>query len=253
MDDPLFNCVETFQGEDPWGHCLDAGTGWTSLDWMLGIKTESVTAVTADPEWARMLPEEYADRLRPQDRVIHGNWANRELLQGQMYDTVLADYLLGTVERWAPYFQAYLFERLKEITRSRLYVIGLEPYPDYPAARAEQMVNEIVRFRDACITLGGDRPQREFPLYWVIKHLEAAGFEVEYRIFPIVYQERFVEEELDVARAALRKVSSPLREALEAREVRIRARALDVLAELEGLRCSHDYVVHARRKDPPAG
>ena len=55
------------------------------------------------------------------------------------FDTVLADYLLGAVEGFAPYWQGQLFGRLRPLVAKRLYVIGLQPYihgrPDTAAGR----------------------------------------------------------------------------------------------------------------------
>jgi hypothetical protein len=49
----------------------------------------------------RMFP----NRLRPDDSVVAGNWKDPKFLQGKIYDVVLADYLLGSIDGFAPYFQ----------------------------------------------------------------------------------------------------------------------------------------------------
>ncbi len=40
-----------------------------------------------------------------QDQIIVGNWKDPSFLKGQVYDVVLADYLLGSIDGFAPYFQ----------------------------------------------------------------------------------------------------------------------------------------------------
>ena len=42
---------------------------------------------------------------RKQDRIIVANWGDPTLLAGETFDTVLADYLIGAIEGFAPYFQ----------------------------------------------------------------------------------------------------------------------------------------------------
>ena len=54
-----------------------------------------------------------------------GNWVDPNLLKGAQYDTVLADYLLGAIEGFAPYYQPYLFKRLRPLTRKMLSLIHI--------------------------------------------------------------------------------------------------------------------------------
>lgn len=48
-----------------------------------------------------------------------------------MFDVVIADYLVGSIDAFAPYFQDKIFERLKPHVGKRLYVTGAEPLPDH--------------------------------------------------------------------------------------------------------------------------
>jgi len=44
----LYDVLAAWQGRTPWGRVLDAGSGVTSLAWLLGQKTVAWTAVSAD-------------------------------------------------------------------------------------------------------------------------------------------------------------------------------------------------------------
>ena len=120
--------IQQLQGDSPWGTFLDAGTGVQSLRWIAELGTERWTGVSASPAHAERVREAIKEAQRPEDRVVLGNWVDTDLLKGEQYDTVMADYLLGAIEGFAPYYQPYLFKRLRPLTRTRLYVKGLEPY-----------------------------------------------------------------------------------------------------------------------------
>ena len=88
--DALFKHIELIQGNKPWGRLLDAGTGTASLRWITSLDTLSWTAITADPQRARKVENEFSDSRREGDRVIAGNWSDPLLLQGEVFDVVLA-------------------------------------------------------------------------------------------------------------------------------------------------------------------
>lgn len=246
--DTLFAYITELQGREPWGHVLDAGTGWGSASWLLSQSTSSFTGVTGDPAWARQLGTDFGARLRPFDRFLAGNWADPGLLEGERFDVVVADYLLGALDRWAPYRQYDLFRRLRPLVEKRLYVIGLEPYPEPPGNEDESLVLEIARLRDACHLLAGQRPHREYPLAWTLAELERCGFEVrESRVYPILYSRRFLEEELGLTRRTLERVQpSSLSRGLAEREQELRRRALRHIERQGGLAAGSDYVIYAR-------
>jgi hypothetical protein len=100
----LFRHIETLQGRRPWGSMLDAGTGSGSIRWIQSLATERWTAVTGAEGHARQVADQAAAQRRPGDRILLGNWADPALLAGEAYDTVLADYLLGAIDGFAPYF-----------------------------------------------------------------------------------------------------------------------------------------------------
>ncbi|MEM9495260.1 MAG: class I SAM-dependent methyltransferase [Pseudomonadota bacterium] len=245
----LLRHIESLQGERPWGAMLDAGTGVNSLRWVSGLASERWTAVTGSAGEAERARGAIGAALRPQDRIVLGNWADPDLLKGEAYDTVLADYVLGAVEGFAPYFQSYLFARLRPLTRGVLYVTGLEPYvhADRPEAGAERVVWEIGRFRDACILLAGDRPYREYPAPWVADHLQRAGFAVrDVKHFAIGYKEKFVTAQIEIALRGLEMLADQeLAKPLEARGEALRAEALEMIAAEGALRGCRNYVIAA--------
>lgn len=248
----LFRYIEALQGDASWGSFLDAGTGTNSISWISALQTERWTAVTG-AEGHAIQVRDVVDRVRrPQDRIILGNWADPALLAGERYDTVLADYLIGAVEGFAPYFQHSLFVRLRPLVGRRLYIVGLEPYVNIQADTPDAaLVREIGRFRDACLLLTGDRPYREYPAQWVVDHLEGSGLRlVAAKRFPIRYKERFVNSQIDMCGPRLAKLADrPLADALTARGEELRRRALDHIAREGGLRHGHDYVLAAEPDD----
>lgn len=248
----LFKYIETLQGDRPWGTFLDAGTGINSISWLTGLKTEQWTAVTGSTVEADRVQKLAQNTQRPQDRIIHGNWVDPNLLSNKTYDTVLADYLLGAIEGFAPYLQSSLFSRLKPLTRNVLYVTGLEPYvpTSRPDSKAGELIWEIGRFRDACVLMGGGNPYREYPAQWVINQLGIAGFDVrQVKHFKIGYKERFVNAQIDIALQGIRALNDAgLAKALSERGEVLRARALEFIAQEGTLRYCQNYVIAAVRK-----
>ncbi len=245
----LFRYIERLHGERPWGAVLDAGTGVNSIRWIAGLPTDRWTAVTGSAGEAARVRNAITVEQRPQDRILLGNWADAQLLKDEIYDTALADYLLGAIEGFAPFFQPYLFSRLRPLVRSAFYVTGLEPY--VPAARpenrVERLVWEIGRFRDACILLSGGRPYREYPSPWVTDHLHRAGFVVrKVKRFAIRHRARFVNAQIDMCAPGLKSLNDrALAQALSERGEALRAEALEIISAEGALRCGRNYVVAA--------
>jgi hypothetical protein len=247
-DDALFGRIESWQGDRPWGSVLDAGTGQASLAWIAGLPTTHWTAVTGDPARARSLQSEWTARMRPLDRILCGNWTDPALLHGEAHDVVVADYLLGAVDGYAPYFQDRLFARLRPLTKERLYAVGLAPYPASADDLWGRLLLDIVRLRDACILLAGDRMYREYPLDWVLRHLEAADFVVDEAVsVPIRYGRRFVRQQLDVAAKKLPRIDdAALARRLEHTIADLRERALACYDDGGARPFGEDWVVSAR-------
>ena len=247
MGDVIFKFIEKLQGSEPWGTLLDAGTGPYSLEWIAGLATTSWTAVSADLAAAKRLEKKFSSRLRPVDRVVSGNWQDPLFLYEQVYDVVLADYLLGAVEGFAPFFQGRLFKRLRPHVGSRLYVVGLAPYPSTTDNPWGQVVLEIGRLRDACLKLAGGRSYREYSLDWTLASLEASGFSVEeVRVFSICYGARFVNEHLDTCQRSLHNIRDAALAAQLERSIKsLRERALSLHEVSKGTPFGEDYVVQA--------
>lgn len=212
----IFGLVERLHNESnaPWGDVLDAGTGEHSLSWLVSLPTRSITAVTGEPE--RQVELSYLARkvFRSQDAVVAGNWLDPALLAGRQFDTVLADYLLGSVEGFAPGFQTEVFARLRPLVRHRLYVVGLSPLPlsadDSPGGR---LLIEIGRARDMCILAAGRRPFREFEKEWARAQLERSGFAIEHiTAVTSTYTRSFLRNQIAVAAFMLDKAEQRLRQ-----------------------------------------
>ncbi|MDQ2638952.1 MAG: class I SAM-dependent methyltransferase [Actinomycetota bacterium] len=251
----LFRYLEAIRGGHRWGRLLDAGTGAKSLEWIATLPTESWTAITASHRMADKIRDAPGVRMRDQDRLLVGNWANDSLLTGETFDTVLVDYLIGAIEGFAPYWQGRLFDRFRPLVKDtgRLYIIGLEPYVPYrPDTESGRVLWEIGRVRDACLLLAGERPYREYPADWVLRRLGEAGFRVlETRHFPIRFREHFVNSQLDMCLDRLtRFASEDLATSMRRYTEDLRARALALQERENGLRSGRDYVIAAEPMPP---
>jgi hypothetical protein len=131
--DRFYSRIEIMHGDNEWGSVLDAGTGIASLSWALRLPTTSVTAITAmNKTIARELYPTHGGRRAPplregRDRLVLGDWTNESLLQGEAFDVVIADHLVGSMDRFSPYYQGAIFKRLRRHVNKRLYVVGLAP------------------------------------------------------------------------------------------------------------------------------
>ncbi len=248
MPSDLFTFIETVQGSRPWGALLDAGTGVNSSQWISALPTERWTAITGARAHADQVRASLEDRIRPQDRLIVGNWMDETLLRGEVYDTVLADYLLGAVEGFGPYFQEQLFARLRPHVGGRLYMVGLDPYIVGPAQTgAEKTARAIGRFRDCCLLLADETPYREYPAEWAINQMRAAGFRVlAAERFANRYKAKWINSQINMGLRRLPKLADrALAAALESHAETMRAEALALCEAEDGLRAGYDYVIAA--------
>lgn len=244
----LFERIAHFHGNRPWGEVLDAGSGEHSIKWLASLPTQRLCAVTGDATMARNIKAALGNALRPQDSVVMGNWQNASLLAGEQFDTVLADYLLGAIEGFAPYWQDQLFSRLHTLTRERLYVTGLEPYVPFSAhTEAGQLVVEMGRFRDACLLLAGERPYREYPMEWACRSLRQAGFRiVATEHWPIRYAQPWLEGQLRMCRQRLLMLADrQLATAMQATLGQLEQRLRQFLHRHGSLAHGADYVIAA--------
>lgn len=246
MTSALFHYVHAAHETRPWGRFLDAGSGVNSSVWSTQLETSEWCGVTGSTSHAAQIRTAVADRLRPQDRLLVGNWMDESLLGGEVFDTVLADYLVGAIEGFSPYFQSQLFARLRPLVGQRLYIIGLDPYivGDAPD-EAARLVRAIGRLRDACLLLADETPYREYPAEWVGAAVARGGFRlVSAKRFANRYRERWVNSQLDMAVRRLPKLEDQrLAASLAQRIEDLRGEALAFCAKADGLRHGFDYVM----------
>lgn len=244
----LLKHIEKLQGDQSWGHVLDAGTGPKSLAWIATLASERWTAVTAQPSMVESTRQALIAPPRAHDRILVGNWADERVLPGERFDTVLLDYLIGAVDAFAPYFQEALLQQLAARTRGSLYVIGLEPY--VPLVADEEVgafIGDLGRLRDACQLLARDRPYREYPAQWVAAQLQRAGMTVtDTKYFRIRYRKPFLGGQLDLCRSRAGRFADPALAAAmleHIEQLRIRGEAL--IDKYDGLSYGRDYVIRA--------
>lgn len=244
----LYDRITELHGTLPWDSVLDAGTGRGSMRWLLGLATERWTAITGSPQMAETVRREIGERQREQDRLIVGNWIDPDLLAGERHDVVLADYLIGAVEAFAPYWQDQMLQRLHPLVGGRLYLVGLEPYVMNTAGDEDgRLVGAIGKLRDACLLLGHGRPYREFPMDWALRQLERSGYRIlDAERIAIRYGERFVTSQLDMASRALNALHDRrLAAAMHAHIADLHLRCLAHIQREGGLRHGHDYIIVA--------
>lgn len=253
----LFKYIETLNGDRPWGDFLDAGTGVKSLQWISTLDTTSWTAITASVNMAEQSKQQYPGTMRNTDRLVVGNWIDEKLLEGEQFDTVLLDYFIGAIDGFAPYWQDIVLERMKRHIKpgGRLYITGLEPYvPVVEPTPVGQYVGDLGRLRDACLLLARERPYREYPSDWVMRHLHRAGYEVTGgQRFPIRYGERFVRSQCRMCRQRVNRFADPaVAQSMLAHIETIEQRGLQLIAQAGGLATGHDYVIGAEVKEGKA-
>lgn len=245
--DPLFQQIEQWQGFENWGSVLDAGTGEHSLRWILGQFTSSVTAITGDQQRNQALSKQFHTQLRSNDKVMVGNWLNQSLLETQSFDVVIADYLLGALEGFSPYFQSKLFGRLKPHCKNNLYVIGQEPLPN-AFSKGGELIWQLYRLRDACILLAGHRCYREYPRSWVLENLKHHNYQIlDIKVFPMSLGASFVRSQIQVCQSKLRYFQSRILAKEMSIHIETVKKELFHYIETHGsIAFGEDYVIHAR-------
>lgn len=261
--DALFSQIEKWQGNTAWGDILDAGTGEHSLRWLRGLQANSITGITGDTSTAMSLEKQFSHNplVSTEQKteissipigIIADNWLNQLLLQGKTFDTVVADYLLGAIDGFAPYFQEELFARLYRHCRGRLYIIGQEPFPT-PKTYAEKLLYTLSELRDSCILLAGHRCYREYPLLWVEKNLQKHGYTIQQRTsFPIFFKQRYVLGQIQVCQSKLRYFRD--KNLAKAMSIHIEDLKREIIAHIDQhgpIEYASDYVIWAEKAPSP--
>mmetsp|Transcript_8399 Transcript_8399/g.25993 ORF Transcript_8399/g.25993 Transcript_8399/m.25993 type:complete len:465 (-) Transcript_8399:76-1470(-) len=207
------------------------------------------------------------------DRLLLADWANQTLLSEERFDTILADYFLGSVDGFTPYAQPRFLRRFRDLLTTDggggvLILIGTEPYlvaaERFGALTADQqLLLSAFRLRDSCILYAGYSYQyREYPAAWVVDQLESmGGFEVEaVQHFPIVNGWSRARSALDLCRKKIRESleGGPLRGIPTAAAEGFLATAERLAAKIAALQRARpaakiclgmDYAVIARRQE----
>lgn len=219
-DDALFGSIEREQGNVPFGNFLDAGTGMHSLRWVATLGGDKgmtkFTAITADATMQRNVQNEAeALSISHLGNIIVGNWFGEEpapIELNEEYDTILADYLIGSMDGFSPYMQDQMIGKLVSLLKpgGRLYVVGLQPIPDTAPGEAN-VICKVRQVRDACILLAGHRCYREFPVDWIRRQVENdPRLELmNSSTFPILYRHKTIVKQIEVARSKLPFFPSP--------------------------------------------
>ena len=246
--DLLFSQIESWHNIQSWGSVLDAGTGRHSLKWLSGLPTQRWTAVTGDINRATALQLEFKKQTRAFDRICHGNWIDDNLLQNEVFDVVIADYLLGAIDGFAPYYQRKLFARLKRHVGQRLYVVGQEPLPVSTPDPGGALIVKMANLRDAHIRLAAHRCYREYPIRWVKDVLIESGYEILHQAsFPIRYNQKAVNGQLRVCDQKLQFIqNSKLREALQNETMTLRQQINAHISANGPISFGFDYVVSVK-------
>eukprot|EP00931_Biecheleriopsis_adriatica_P063786 TRINITY_DN38696_c0_g1_i1.p1 TRINITY_DN38696_c0_g1~~TRINITY_DN38696_c0_g1_i1.p1 ORF type:complete len:487 (-),score=73.62 TRINITY_DN38696_c0_g1_i1:6-1394(-) len=197
-----------------WGHILDAGSGLNSLCWLMRQSHHSITAVTAESTgmYGGSVLEKTALGVDLQVDVLMGNWQDEELLSGKTFDVVVADYLLGAVDRYWAYAEDEMMARLLSSVRlgGFLLFVGLEPYEIVlnPKDSEDALILEVEALGDVACNLAGHRSYRELPRDWVVRHILRSD---EFRLvasqeFPMTLRKSFLDSQLSFALAEAKQI-----------------------------------------------
>lgn len=236
--DLLFQEIEYIQYKSgkPFGRYLDAGTGAQSFSFLqtllkypkAGVSPNDWVAVTASLDMKQKVDsmmdtninttqgEEEVEEIMTASKsseckggIIIGNWDHKnpenELCKGELFDTILMDYLIGAMDAYSPYFQYQIIDRLKQVLNpngGRIYIVGMQPIQDILSDEHE-ILSRMKSLRDGCIFLAGERYYREYPKEWVIQLLQKTpGFTIlADEEFVIGNQFSDVQRQLQVARS----------------------------------------------------
>lgn len=184
-----------------------------------------------------------------------------------VFDTILVDYLFGSIEYYSPFGENHLMDALTDrvdLDDGVLLFVGREPFP-FPArlgaagARtfdaapwAARVVLDTERLRDAAMLLSHQRHYREFPCAWVEEALQLRGFVLHaIESFPIVHSTSTVQRQVQWAEREAYRVADPaLRSSLlqRAADLRKAAAVCPELSAERGFAFGGNYAIVASRQ-----
>jgi hypothetical protein len=244
----LFSSVEKYLS----GTVLDSGTGKASLKFLTKVQRKgnigNITAVTASESMYRHV---VASVEKDSDaNVVIGNWADEDFLKDQMFDTILMDYLVGSMDAFAPYTQELVFQRLARHVKvgGKMIVIGWEPIPDKADSPGDLLLLDVIRTQNTCILLGNGHTYREFPRHVIERYMKLSNIGIEKSMsFPIVYGQTKLQRLLNSCDHYLKLVKGKhgkeIRNVMDKRVKELRG-MIDANTELrEGLCFGMDYAI----------
>jgi hypothetical protein len=187
------------------GTVLDAGTGPSSLQFLAQLQAsnqiQKVTAITAS--------KHMYDHIQsiPLDRDLKlGTWSDLSL--NDQFDSVLVDYLIGSMDAFSPYTQHLIFHTLKRYLKKsgKIIVVGWEPMVDEGITEGDHLLLAARNLEMSCMLLsknrlfdeGKGRLYREFPRQVIEDYMTTSGIRITHRVsFPIVYGKPNLKEWLD--------------------------------------------------------
>ena len=275
--DPLFRAIEETHSrlKKKYGVILDAGTGGHSLKWLATLPSvDKIVAVSADLSAGEGKgAKDLRSRLDTKrgDALLQGSWcADQEVVPNESCDTILCDYLIGSMDGFTPYKQDQLFDELKTKLKpgGLIHVVGLAPVYTLLSTHGyheldppQKLVVDVARTRDACILLAGHRTYREYPLTWIDRQLKRSGFEpvngitpssssssdqIPAKKFGVLWKHATLKTQLDVARRKLDFFhDNALASAMRAKIDALDQKAKSLIDDSTGVVFGYDYVLSA--------
>lgn len=137
-------------------------------------------------------------------------------LKGLQYDVIVADYLLGAVERYWPHGADGMMNRLLNATKPGGYLLitSLEPYENILDRKnnKDKLVLNVESIGEAAAYIAGESTYREVPLSWILRQIDRFP---EYQIvttkeFPMTLTSRSLLNQISYARATLKKIEDTI-------------------------------------------
>jgi hypothetical protein len=201
--------------EKPWGRVLDAGTGPSSVAWLVKAATRlgisSITATTASKDLAASLKRKHSKAVASGllNLAVVSRWGS---VPGTgtnlgLFDTVILDYVLGAVEGLEPHGHAAVLDAISSHAAegAAVLIVGAEPYEErFSDPAGSSLVGSVMRVRDTCLKAAGVTPFRELPMAETLRLVRQAGLSaVASTAFPVLLSRRGLLHQLPVCQQRL--------------------------------------------------